>query len=169
MLRYSNRVPPIRPSKHIDTNTHTHTHDTGYCAPQLVLGIALIVDLFTPMRNLILLGIYWYAYLSMRYITYGPMRVSTPPASPHIIPRGQPRVGTQASFAVLTFVSQTAFAKLDARILGITSHRLCPGIVRTIYSKIRGWAKSRVTPPPQPAPGQAGGAAASAARRCSIM
>ena len=81
---------------------------------EVMPGLSLIVELFTSMRNILLLFMYW-QMMQVRYIS-----------SSHV---------------------KGAFRAVDQRILSLTNHRLCPGVIKMVYNKVRGFLSSRVAPP----------------------
>jgi len=113
----------------------------------VMIGIVLIVEIFTPMRSFLLVFMYW-QMMQIQYMT-----------NPHIKVRTRVRlceggawpnhlsIGWNSTHPTPCLFLQAAFRQVDGRIIGLTQHRLCPGIVSKAYMKVRSWLAARVTPP----------------------
>ena len=90
----------------------------------------MILEMFTPRRNFILLILYW-QYLQMRLMLEG-----------------------AASGGANTGPLNTAFNLVDEKITSTIGNPMCPALVRMVYGKIKQFAKHQVAlPKPGEKPG----------------
>mmetsp|Transcript_33651 Transcript_33651/g.44395 ORF Transcript_33651/g.44395 Transcript_33651/m.44395 type:complete len:408 (-) Transcript_33651:194-1417(-) len=105
---------------------------------EVVYGLVLILELLTPKRSFLSLILYW-QFLQMRVMV---------------------EKADKANNAQAPAPLQAAFGVVDMKITNLTSHRMCPAMIGTIYTKVKGLLVSQTQLPPpgeRPTP------------KCSIM